>query len=289
MQVIKAKTAGFCMGVSLAVRKLDGAVEACKKGGSLYTLGPIIHNPALVADYEAKGAHCLEDHRKAEAGATVIIRAHGLPSQIESNLAQRGLTVIDATCPKVKAAQMAIKKARDSGHGTLLLFGEVDHPEVQGLLSYAAQKDGTADALVFNSLEELAALPLDQTKSYFIAAQTTQDKEIFAKALDWLTTRLGKKIPVLRTICDATKQRQDDVIKLAEKVKSMVIVGGMNSGNTRRLAEISRARGIFTVHCEGPGELPLNELKELQPIGLSAGASTPDAQINLIESILINA
>lgn len=289
MQVIKAKSAGFCMGVSIAMRKLNSAVQDSAPGCSLYTLGPIIHNPALVADYEKKGAHCLDDHRKAEAGATVVIRAHGLPRQIEADLAKRGLNVIDATCPKVKGAQMLIKKARESGHGTLLLFGEKDHPEVLGLLSYSAPDGEPIDALVFNSLEELAGLELDPKKQYYLAAQTTQDKEIFAKALDWLNTRLGKEVRSLRTICEATKQRQDDVIKLTETVKSMVIVGGMNSGNTRRLAEIARAKGIFTVHCEGPDELPLDKLKELQPVGLSAGASTPDSQIKLIESILLNA
>lgn len=284
MQVIRAKTAGFCMGVSLAIHMLDGAVSARQVGQKLYTLGPIIHNPTLVTEYEEQGARCLSDYHAAESGSTVIIRAHGLPRQVESELENRGLTVINATCPKVKAAQLAIKKAHESGLGTLLLFGEKEHPEVQGLLSYA---DG--DALVFSSLEELGSLPLDPEKEYFMAAQTTQDKEVFNQAVDWLAGRLGKEIPVLRTICDATKKRQREVITLAEHVKSMVIVGGMNSGNTRRLAEIARGKGIFTVHCENGDELPLAKLRELQPVGLSAGASTPDAQIKAIETILINA
>lgn len=284
MRVIRAKTAGFCMGVSLAVRMLDDAVQEREAGRNLYTLGPIIHNPVLVREYEIKGARCLEDYRAAEPGATVVIRAHGLPRAVESALVERGLTVLNATCPKVKAAQRAIKNARKSGLGTLLLFGEKEHPEVRGLLSYADD-----DALVFSGLEELGALPLDPGKNYFMAAQTTQDKAIFTRAIHLLTERLGKNIPVLRTICDATRKRQDEVIKLAGEVKSMVIVGGMNSGNTRRLAEIARARGIFTIHCENGGELPLDKLKELQPVGLSAGASTPDEQINAIESILINA
>lgn len=288
MQVIRAKSAGFCMGVSLAVRMLESAVNENSPGAGLYTLGPIIHNPALVAEYEARGAHCLQDHLQAEPGSTVVIRAHGLPRQVESELAERGLTVINATCPKVKSAQSAIKKAHDSGLGTLLLFGEKEHPEVRGLLSYADDADGPADALVFSSLEELCELPLDPGKTYFMAAQTTQDKEVFAQAIEWLSTRLGKDVKVLRTICDSTRKRQDEVIELAGKVRSMVIVGGMNSGNTRRLAEIARARGIFTVHCENHTELPLEKLKELQPVGLSAGASTPDEQINSIESILIN-
>lgn len=282
MLVIKAKSAGFCMGVSLAVRKLDEAVAARAEGRGLYTLGPIIHNPELVADYAARGARCLERHDEAEAGSTVIIRAHGLPRPIEEELRRRGLNIIDATCPKVKAAQLAIRRAHAGDGGTLLLFGEKEHPEVRGLLSYAH-----GEALVFSSLDELAALPLRADGAYFAAAQTTQDKEVFAAALERLSARLGREIPVLRTICDATRERQAEVIALAGRVKSMVIVGGMNSGNTRRLAEIARARGVFTVHCEGPDALPLEKLKELQPVGLSAGASTPDAQIKAVESILI--
>lgn len=270
------------MGVSLAVRKLDKAIAEKIPGLGLYTLGPIIHNPVLVAEYEARGAICLKDHSLAEPSSTVVVRAHGLPCHIEESLQERGLNIIDATCPKVKSAQLSIRNAQRHG-GSLLLYGEKDHPEVQGLLSYA-----DSSAMVFSSLEELAQLPLATSQHYFIAAQTTQDKAIFAKAVDWLKNKLGQDIPVLSTICDATHKRQDDVIELAGRVKSMVIVGGMNSGNTRRLAEIAAGKGIFTVHCEGPEELPLDKLKELQPVGLSAGASTPDTQINAIETILIN-
>lgn len=281
MKVIRAESAGFCMGVSLAVCKLDKAIAKKAPGLGLYTLGPIIHNPALVAEYEAKGAICLKDYSQAEPGSTVVVRAHGLPCHIEDELKKCGLNVIDATCPKVKSAQLAIRNAQQHG-GSLLLFGEKDHPEVQGLLSYA-----DPSAMVFSSLEELAQLPLVPSHRYFIAAQTTQDKEVFAQAIDWLQNKLGHDIPVLCTICDATRKRQDDVIELAGRVKSMIIVGGMNSGNTRRLAEIAAGKGIFTVHCEGPEELPTEKLKELQPIGLSAGASTPNIQINAIETILI--
>lgn len=284
MRVIKAKSAGFCMGVSLAVRKLEEAVDGLGAGEALCTIGPIIHNPALVADYEKRGARCLNDHRQAGGYSTVVVRAHGLTRGVEAELRDMGLKIIDATCPKVKVAQITIKRTRAAEGATLLLFGEKDHPEVQGLISYAG-----GDALVFNSLKELEELPLDPAKRYFAAAQTTQDKEIFAQALDMLEQKLGRRITSLKTICNATSQRQADVIELAATVKSMVIVGGKNSGNTRRLAEIARGRGLFTVHCERPEELPIEELRALQPIGLSAGASTPEAQILSIESVLINA
>lgn len=286
MQVIKAQSAGFCMGVSLAVRKLDKAVEARQENASLYTLGPIIHNPTLVNAYELKGAHCLKDHRQAEPGSTVVIRAHGLPREVEDELGARGLKVVDATCPKVKAAQMGIKKSREAGRGTLLLFGEQDHPEVQSLLSYAG-----GDALVFSSLEELEALPIETDKSYFAAAQTTQDKELFSQAIDWLEEKLSRKLPVLNTICDATRQRQEDLIALTAKVKSMVIVGGMNSGNTRRLAEVARSCGVPAIHVEQVNDLTPEQLAQLaapgvHTVGLTAGASTPDEHIAAVRDFL---
>lgn len=283
MKVIRAKTAGFCMGVSLALRKLEAALgdHACDRGGRLYTLGPIIHNPRLVAEYEERGAICLHDPTAARSGDSVIIRAHGLPCMIESDLRARDVEIIDATCPRVKAAQLAIRRAFDAGLGDLLLFGETEHPEVKGLLSYAGPR-----ARVFGTLEELAAIGLTSGEAYFLAAQTTQDKSIFTEAEKYVRTILGNGITVLKTICNATEERQDEVIRLAGQVGSMVIVGGLNSGNTTRLADIARGLGLFTHHCENGNEMPMAKLKGLQPVGLSAGASTPDKQIDEIEALL---
>lgn len=285
MEVIKAETAGFCMGVGLALRRLETAIrEHTASSGRLYTLGPIIHNPQLVREYEEQGAICLSDPEQAMPGDTVIIRAHGLPCEVENRLRERGVSIVDATCPKVKSAQVNIRKAFEGGKGELLLFGESEHPEVRGLLSYAG-----SGSRVFGSMEELAALGLKEGDHYFLAAQTTQDKSIFTEIEKYARTILGEDITVLKTICDATRERQAEVIRLSDSVRSMVIVGGLNSGNTTRLAEIARARGIFTVHCENGDGLPVDKLRELQPVGLSAGASTPDKQIDEVEEILANA
>ena len=286
MEVIKAKTAGFCMGVGLALRRLEEALKEHGQGseatgGCLYTLGPIIHNPQLVREYEEQGAICLHDPARAQRGDTVVIRAHGLPCEVEESLRGRGVKIVDATCPKVKSAQVNIRRAFEAGKGDLLLFGESEHPEVRGLLSYAGP-----GSKVFGGLEELRALGLKAGDHYFLAAQTTQDKSIFTDIEKYVRTILGEDITVLKTICDATRERQDEVIRLSGTVRSMVIVGGLNSGNTTRLAEIAKARGVFTVHCENGNNLPLEKLKGLQPVGLSAGASTPDKQILEIEDIL---
>ncbi|MDR2892744.1 MAG: 4-hydroxy-3-methylbut-2-enyl diphosphate reductase [Deltaproteobacteria bacterium] len=286
MQVIKAKTAGFCMGVSLALRRLDQALRERNEtpAGRLYTLGPIIHNPQQVREYEELGAVCLRDHREAKSGDTVIIRAHGLPWEVEQELRQAGVTVLDATCPKVKAAQMAIRRQHESGDWTMLLYGEADHPEVKGLISYSQP-----GAMIFGDLDELAALPLKPERNYFLAAQTTQDQEIYGKAAAYVREKLGHEAAVLSTICEATRERQAEVLELAGRVRSMVIVGGLNSGNTTRLADIARKSGIFTLHCENGYNMPLEQLRQLQPVGLSAGASTPDGQIDEVEQILIRA
>lgn len=291
MQVIRAESAGFCMGVSLALRRLDHALELRQKREQsdtrLYTIGPIIHNPQLVREYEERGALCLNELDRVKPGDTAVIRAHGLPHPVEDSLREQGVEVIDATCPRVKAAQLAIRKASREG-GALLLFGEAEHPEVQGLVSYAEHR-----ATVFGSLGELEAKikngEVSLADNVFLAAQTTQDKEIFAEIAKFVTQASGKNVTVLKTICDATKERQDEVSALAARVRSMVIVGGLNSGNTTRLADISRNLGVFTLHCENGYTIPLDKLKNLQPVGLSAGASTPDEQINAVEELLTRA
>ncbi len=293
MQVIRAESAGFCMGVSLALRRLDKALaawrsqsalqdgQAAPPGSRLYTIGPIIHNPQLVGEYEQRGALCLRDLSAIQAGDTAVIRAHGLPRQVEDKLRALGVHVVDATCPRVKAAQLAIRKASQN-YSELLLFGEADHPEVQGLLSYAEH-----GSTVFGSLDDLRKISLPE--NFFLAAQTTQDKVIFAQAAEFVRQASGKNITILETICDATRERQAEVSALSARVRSMVIVGGLNSGNTTRLADIARNRGVFTLHCENGYTIPLDQLKELQPVGLSAGASTPDEQINAVEELLMRA
>ncbi len=293
MQVIRAKSAGFCLGVSLALRRLDQELNpappeeaSCAKGsaGRLFTLGPIIHNPLVMQEYIGQGVVCASDHQGIGPGDRVVIRAHGIPRDMETQIRESGATIIDATCPKVKKAQLAIGKEHAKG-GTLLLFGEKEHPEVRGLLSYAG-----SHALVFGDLEELAALGLEADRAYFLAAQTTQDRSIFQQAREHLQSRLGRSILTLCTICDATRDRQQEVIALSGKVQAMVVVGGLNSGNTRRLAEVALANGVPTIHVERAEditpELAAKTFAGASLIGLTAGASTPEKHIDAMQDYL---
>lgn len=285
MVIIRARTAGFCMGVDLALRKLDKALAT--SGGPLYTLGPIIHNPQVLLDYEARGVGRLDSlERLEELGPEdrVAVRAHGVPQAVERRILATGARVIDATCPRVKKAQLLIAE-HASKDRRLILFGELDHPEVKGLLSYAHD-----EAHVVGSLEEFDDLQLSSDVGYYLAAQTTQDREAYERLGEKAEKRLGEDTPVLNTICDATRQRQAEAIELADAVDVMVVAGGYESGNTRRLALVAQARGVPCHHVETAAELPMDALRVHaragDRVGLTAGASTPKDTIDAIEEAL---
>ena len=197
MEVKRASTAGFCMGVSLALRKngQDG-----RPASRICTFGPIIHNPQVLRDYEEKGVACLNDPGEARSGDSVIIRAHGVPRGEEARLKACGATLMDATCPRVKNAQTAIERAT-AGGSSLLLFGDADHPEVRGLISYSH-----GPSRVFASLEALQAMDLDPEKSWVLASQTTQDATIFEE----IRTRLAARLPNLQVLSTTSREHAEN-------------------------------------------------------------------------------
>lgn len=302
MDVLRAQTAGFCMGVSLALEKLENAISAfsaanatsaasdmrVRPGGDadapdagrscrrICTLGPIIHNPQVLADFAARGVVCVASAAELGPGDHVVIRAHGLPRQEEARVRASGASVEDATCPRVKGAQVSIARAT-AGGAPLLLFGEAEHPEVRGLVSYAS-----GPAHVFGSLQELERLALDASVPHVLASQTTQDRDAFAAIERALAARLPR-LTVLRTICDATRKRQEEARRIAEAVDVMVVVGGRESGNTRRLAAVAAQAGIEAFHVECVEELRAENFAAKSRAGLTAGASTPKSLIDAAE------
>ncbi len=277
MNIVRAKTAGFCMGVSLALHKLDQTISE-NDDKKIITFGPIIHNPQVLEYYKEKGCKITENIDEIDAKNVVLIRAHGIPLEVENSLKEKSAKIVDATCPKVKQAQLAISNATVNKH--LLLFGESEHPEVKGLISYAKN-----DFFVFDDIKQLENYCFDNNKKYVLAAQTTQDIFEFKNISEFLKDKMND-IEVLNTICDATKKRQDEVTLIAKKVEAMIIVGGRDSGNTRRLAMLSTQEGVKTQHVEIADELDIEILKNKENIGLSAGASTPAYLINEVEQKL---
>ncbi|HMB16869.1 MAG TPA: 4-hydroxy-3-methylbut-2-enyl diphosphate reductase [Pelovirga sp.] len=281
MKVVRARSAGFCMGVSLALRKLDEMIE--KEGtfsDNIYILGSIIHNPQVVEEYSAKGVITAESPDDIPPGSTVVIRAHGIPKRIQQSLTGRGIPVIDATCPKVKDACLLIEQ-HTADDRILLLYGEQTHPEVKCLLSYA-----DSGSFVFDNLEQCQAQTLDTSKKYCLAAQTTQDKGVFDEISANLAGRRDLDLTVLHTICDATKKRQGEAIHIAEQVDFMIVAGGYESSNTRRLAQVIESHGTKALHVETAMQLPLDELRSYRSIGLTAGASTPKQIVDDIQLLL---
>ena len=280
MEIILAKTAGFCMGVSLALKKLDDELKKTNLPGRIVTLGSIIHNPQVIAKYTEQGVITISDICDIQAGDRVLIRAHGMPRQKEALLKELDIKLIDATCPKVKRAQLGIASMYMDGQ-TLLLFGEADHPEVRGLLSYAGE-----DSKVFGSKEEFDALQLNTAVTYFLAAQTTQDMDQYKKITAFAQKKLGYKPVALNTVCSATRKRMQETIELARNVDTVIVVGGHESGNTRRLAEAVKAEGKKVLHIETPEQIDPAFLSQSKRVGLTAGASTPKFLIDAAQDVL---
>jgi len=276
--IVRAKTAGFCMGVDLALRKLDRVLAENTCHEQICTLGPIIHNPQVLQEYAQQGVTQINSVQDVPEGSCIVIRAHGVPLEVKNELHTRGARIVDATCPKVKKAQMLIGDQTQNGR-CLLLFGEPDHPEVAGLLSYAA-----AQAQVIEHVDMVESLNLEPGRSYFLAAQTTQDRTEFQTVVQRLEKHLGTGFPVLDTICDATRQRQEEAMRISREVDIMLVVGGYSSGNTRRLAKVVQAQGVPSIHIESVRDLPAEELGRARRVGITAGASTPRQAIDAVEN-----
>lgn len=264
MKITIAKTAGFCMGVRRAV---EMALDASnRKDASISTYGPLIHNPQVLNILEQKGITVLD--RIPETGSgTVLIRAHGVPPEDRDKLKDAGFDVIDATCPKVIKVQSIIAKHASQGYAVIIV-GDRTHPEVIGLRGYAGDNGYVAE-----NMDALKALP-DFDKA-IIVAQTTQNKAFFEAVTQW-AEHLHPHYRVFNTICDSTESRQKDVKELAGKVDAVVVVGGYESGNTKRLFEIAQASGKPAVHIETENELDISRLNNPRHIAITAGASTPN-------------
>jgi len=278
MRVRLAKTAGFCMGVRRAV---DIALDLRRKRPPLpiVTYGPLIHNPQTLELLRSRGIEQVRSLDEITRG-TVIIRAHGVSPQEKTALEGKGVTVIDATCPRVSRVQAVIRKHAGQGHFCVIV-GDEDHPEVRGLLGYAS-----AGGLVIASPEQQDLIDsLDPTREVCVVAQTTQEPETFAGVVDRLRKR-GLQLHVHDTICDSTRKRQAEIRSMANQADLIVVVGGRGSANTRRLVKVAEQAGVRAVHVETADELPPSVFSDAGIVGVTAGASTPNWQIQGVISRL---
>lgn len=270
-EILIADEAGACFGVERALKMVrEAATEAT---GPLHTLGPLIHNPSVVAELEGLGVTVVEDV-DVEADSTLVLRTHGVPPALEEAARATGATVIDAACPFVKRVHRAAARLVREGY-QVVVVGEPGHPEVEGTVGYAP------GALVAENVEALAALELPRKVG--IVVQTTQSKALLREMVASLVGRVDE-LHVVDTICEATAGHQDACARLAKTVDVMVVVGGKSSANTTHLADISRAICPKTHHIEVPDELEAAWFAGASRIGITAGASTPASQIEAVRA-----
>lgn len=271
MKVLKARHAGACYGVQ---RALDMAYAAICDGSTAYTLGPLIHNPQVVSKLEKRGVGVASSLDEVSDGI-VIIRSHGVVPQVKQDAEAKGLPIIDATCPHVARAQKAASGLADEGYHVIAV-GEAGHPEVEGMKAHAEVSGGTC--IVVAGPEEL---PEHIEEPVGIVVQTTQSKEALDAVVEALHAR-GIEPQVKNTICFATRQRQEAAAELAEQVDALVVIGGRNSSNTTRLYDICKAICLRSHHVETPDEIDPAWFEGCAVIGVTAGASTPEDQIDSV-------
>lgn len=271
MKIILANQAGACYGVK---RALDMALDAKDAGGPVNTLGPLIHNPAVVAQLKEEGIQTVRSVNEATEGV-LIIRSHGVVPQVIRDAHQRKLTIVDATCPHVARAQKAAADlAREGRH--VIVVGEKGHPEVEGLLAYAQEAGGTVSVV-----GSTCDVPANLKEPLGVVVQTTQSEKVLNQVVNELSSRFSD-IEVKNTICFATHLRQEAAAELAQSVDIFLVVGGRNSSNTTRLYEIGKSLCEKTYHIESTEELDELSFGDDDTIGITAGASTPEEQIQAV-------
>ena len=269
MKIIFAKEMGFCYGVRRAV---ESAIASADTVGGAVTLGPIIHNPQMVGKLKELGVGVVHSLENLDA-KKVIIRSHGVGPRVYQEAEEKGIEILDATCPHVRKVREAVLEFAKQNR-RIIIIGEADHPEVQGVQEWAGDR-----SLVISTEEEAQAIPYGD--SIGVVAQTTFQNSIFDELVKIIQSK-SEDVAIKPTICSATELRQQAVRDLCNEVELVVVVGGKNSGNTKRLAEIAKEEGKKVILVEIAEELNPEDFTNLESIGITAGACTPD---EIIQSV----
>lgn len=270
-EIVLVEGAGFCFGVK---RAIDIAFDVAEKNKErVFTLGPIIHNPQVVEKLKELGVEPIDNISENKDIKTLIIRAHGIPKDMFEELKNLGYEIIDATCPFVKKAQSIAEKLASEGY-QVLIIGDVEHPEVKGIFSYAGEKAIVVSSDIIPQLN----------KKIGIIQQTTQPLSKVKEILNGIINSLNEfeEIRIFNTLCNFTARRLEATEKVAKDVDLMIVIGGRNSANTTQLANLCRKIGVKTYHIEDVNEIDENWFPNAYKIGVTAGASTPHWIINQI-------
>ena len=278
MEVIVAKTAGFCFGVERAVNQVYDQIK--HGSGPIYTLGPIIHNEEVVRDLEEKGVKVLNSENEilTLTEGTVIIRSHGVGKHIYDMLKAQGVQIVDATCPFVKKIHRIVQEQNLQGR-RVIIIGDETHPEVEGIKGW-----GDARTMVVKNEEQMEKLPSFTGEKLCIVSQTTFNYNKFKDLVEKFEKK-GYDILVLNTICNATQERQVEARRIASEVDAMIVIGGRHSSNTQKLYEICQKECKNTYFIQSLGDFNPECVNSVRSVGITAGASTPN---QIIEEVHTN-
>ncbi len=279
MNITLAKSAGFCFGVKRAVNTVYQEIEngQCP----IYTYGPIIHNQEVVKDLESKGITVisnLADFSNVEKG-TVIIRSHGISRSEYDAIKNAGFSVVDATCPFVLKIHRLVEEYSAKGYD-IVIIGNESHPEVSGIRGWVKDSDVT----VIGTEEEAKEFLVENGKKVCIVSQTTFNYNKFQELVE-IITKKGYDISVLNTICNATEERQKEARQIAKQSDVMIVIGDTKSSNTQKLFEICKKECENTYYIQTSSDMDYSQLKSINNVGITAGASTPN---NIIEEVSKN-
>ena len=277
MNVTVAKSAGFCFGVKRAVELV---YEQTAKEGPLYTYGPIIHNEEVVKDLEKRGVCVIEsiDQLKDLEKGRVIIRSHGVGKAVQDQIEAAGFEVLDATCPFVKKIHRIVAEHSAAGEH-IIIIGNPTHPEVEGIRGWCDPEETT----VIETVQDAENFMLPEKKNICVVSQTTYNNNKFKNLVEIIENKgYYMSVCILNTICNATDERQTEARSLARKSQAMIVVGGSHSSNTQKLFEICKDECKNTYYIQTLEDLDLTELRGLDDVGITAGASTPN---NIIEEV----
>ena len=279
MSVELAKTAGFCFGVKRAVDTVYQQIEQYR-GEKIFTYGPIIHNEEVIKDLRSHGVEVLNDEEelKTADAEVVVIRSHGVAKYIYDIMEERGITCVDATCPFVKKIHKIV--AEKSAEGSyIVIVGNGEHPEVQGIRGWAGEQ-----VTVVQTPEDAERFELpDKDQKVCIVAQTTFNYNKFKELVE-IISKKRYDIVVLNTICNATKERQTEARQIAARVDAMVVIGDKRSSNTQKLFEICKEECLNTYYIQTLDDLDINQLRSVESVGITAGASTPNKIIEEVQN-----
>jgi ribosomal protein S1/(E)-4-hydroxy-3-methyl-but-2-enyl pyrophosphate reductase len=279
MEIKLAEHSGFCFGVHEAIRKTEELIEKNNGNTRIYTHGPLIHNKAVTDDLRRRGVEIVEDLSDAEPGSIVVVRSHGEPESFYEEAKRLDLKIVEATCPCVSKIHRLVKEARQKDRN-IVVVGDAAHPEVKGIVGWAGP-----NCTVINSVEEAAKIDHDHIT---LVAQTTITSALWDSIVSYLTKEKSDVI-ALRTICNATDERQKSCEKLAKESDVMIVIGDRNSANSKKLLEIAQKNCKKTFFVENINDLPLKQIEICDRIGVAAGASTPERIIKEVISTMSEA